>query len=51
MVRNSSPTQLLIADGVRVQGLVQPMLSPSSEIGGKKAPSLVVQTHSRLAIG
>src|SRR5437763_807306 len=38
MVRNSSPTQLLMADGVSVHGLVQPTLSFSSEIGGKNAP-------------
>jgi len=48
MVRNSSPTQLLMADGVSVHGLVQPTLSFSSEIGGKNAPSLT--DHSQLGV-
>src|SRR5580658_224945 len=43
IVRSSSPTQLLIADGVSVHGLVQPIPPFSSEIGGKKAPSLTDQ--------
>ena len=40
IVRSSSPTQLLIADGVSVQRLVQPTPSFSSETGGKNAPAL-----------
>jgi hypothetical protein len=47
-VRNSSPTQELIADGVSVHGLVQPTLSFSSEIGGKNAPSLT--DHSQFVV-
>ena len=39
MVRNSSPTQLLIADGVSVHRLVQPTHSFSSEIGAQNAPA------------
>ncbi len=39
IVRSSSPTQALIADGVSVHGLVQPISVFSSEIGGKNAPA------------
>jgi hypothetical protein len=41
----------LIAEGVRVHGLVQPTLSFSSEIGGKNAPSLIDHSRSAVAIG
>src|SRR6266853_483152 len=43
MVRSSSPTQVLIADGVSVHGLVQPISVFSKDIGGKKAPALTDQ--------
>ncbi len=41
--RSSSPTQLLMADGVKVQGLLQPAAVFSSETGGKKAPAVTDQ--------
>jgi hypothetical protein len=51
IVRNSSPTQLLIAEGVSVQSLVQPMRSFSSETGGKKAPPFRVQRQRVIETG
>ena len=51
VARSSSPTQLLIADGVSVQRLAQPMLSFSSEIGGKKMPAFSDQRQGVVDTG
>src|SRR6478609_308446 len=51
MVRSSSPTQLLIAEGVSVYRLVQPTPSFSSETGGKKAPTRTEPRHADVETG
>ena len=51
IVRSSSPTQLSIADGDSVHGLVQPMPSFSCEIGGKNAPAFADQRHGVVDTG
>src|SRR5207342_3504489 len=51
IVRNSSPTQLLSADGVSVYRLVQPTPSFSSDTGGKKAPARSDQRQGEVDTG
>src|SRR5690242_2453146 len=51
MMRTSSPIQLLIAEGVSVHGLVQPISVFSSDTGGKKAPPFTDQRHAVVETG
>src|SRR5579864_6770525 len=51
IVRISLPIQELIADGVTVQNVDQPVCSFSSDRGGKKAPARTDHVHSLFDFG
>ncbi len=51
IVRNSSPIQLLIADGVSVHGLVQAIASFSSDTGRKNSPTFTDQRSGVVETG
>ena len=51
MVRNSSPTQALIAEGVIVHSGIHPIVVFSSDTGGKNAPTFTPHRQREVDTG